>query len=125
MALIQVLHQDQVNSVKEENANFMPAEQVEEQIADSVEAIEEENVEVLGAEVNPHVTCSNATTTASCYRNSDGNHALWMLLDLDIVLKKASSSTNFSRGELLDKKDFSKVSKPLRFVSWIREAQEK
>ena len=44
VALIQVLHQDQVNSVKEENANFMPAEQVEEQITDSVEATVEETV---------------------------------------------------------------------------------
>ena len=38
-ALIQVPHQDQVNSSEEENANFMRAEQVEEQIADSVKLL--------------------------------------------------------------------------------------
>ena len=46
----QSVHQNQASTVETENANSLPSQQVEEEIPDSVEAIVEENVEVLGAE---------------------------------------------------------------------------
>ncbi|XP_045087342.1 uncharacterized protein [Aegilops tauschii subsp. strangulata] len=46
----QSVHQSQVNTAETENANSLPSQQVEEQIPDSVEAMVEENVEVLGDE---------------------------------------------------------------------------
>ncbi|KAM3260989.1 hypothetical protein ACQJBY_051940 [Aegilops geniculata] len=46
----QSVHQNQANTVETENANSLPSQQVEEEIPDSMEAIVEENVEVLGDE---------------------------------------------------------------------------